>query len=60
MCFVDEISVLNLETLTWSHCNLVNHNQMQRSSHSTALTTDNNKIYIFGGIDTDFALCNTM
>ena len=57
-CFVEEIDVLNLENLNWISIQLVSEGHLRRTEHSTAVSEDHSKIYIFGGVGGDFLLTN--
>jgi len=52
--------VLNLEKLIWCEVEVCGDNRLQRAEHSTALSAEEDKIYIFGGVDKDFNLCATL
>ena len=57
--FVEQVGVLNLETLNWTNLDIHGDCLMRRAEHSTGLVS-NEKIYIFGGYDKDFTLYNSI
>lgn len=53
---MEEITVLNLENLHWITIDLMKNAIIERAEHSTAVSEDQTKIYIFGGVKGDFLL----
>ena len=64
MAFTETVYVLDLETLAWTNIKIrakADHTQsILRAEHSSAVSRFENKIYIFGGLDSDFKLANEL
>ena len=64
MAFIETVFILDLETLAWTNIQIKaksEHTQtLLRAEHATAVSRHENKIYIFGGLDSQFKMCNEL
>ena len=62
--FIETVYVLDLETLAWTNVHIRHETghcpAVLRAEHSSAVSRHENKIYIFGGLDSHFKLSNEL